>query len=93
MGAVLGLRIKKKKSSLGHEVPFLGLMFSETNDGFEVCLPGEKRVAYKAKVDELLGPKYCSRTDTDSIFGRLQFCETTVSGRANRLFSAPIYLQ
>ena len=93
LNAVLGLRIKKEKSSLGHEIPFLGLMVSETHDGFEISLPEEKRVAYKAKVDELLESKYCSQSDADSIFGKLQFCETTVFGRANRIFLVPIYLQ
>ena len=35
----------------------------------------------------------CNTADADSIFGRLQFCESAIFGRSHRIFLTPIFKQ
>ena len=89
----LGLRIKKEKSVYGKPIPFLGLEVEQRKHKLVITLPEDKRMSYKVGVESLLKQKSCSQIEADSIFGKLQFCESTVFGRASRIFLVPIFSQ
>ena len=93
LNEALGLMVKKEKSVQGDVITFLGLKVSCVPSGVRIELPNDKREAYREQILAILEKGSCSQGDADSLFGRLQFCESAVFGRANRVFMVPIYLQ
>ena len=88
----LGFRVKREKSLRGNAVPFLGVRL-ESGPRVRLSLPCEKREKYSRQIADRLREGKCSPADADSLFGRLQWCESLLFGRAHRAYLVPVYRQ
>ena len=93
LNILLGLKLKKAKEYMGENVQFLGLDISIVDGEIKVSLPDDKRVSYKAIVDDIISSGICPPALAASLAGKLNFGASCVWGRAPRVYLSPIYKQ
>ena len=94
MNQALGLSsVKDKKCKFGQIIEFLGLQIDVASGHPVISLPEEKRTKYLSQVAQILLRGVCGQRDADALFGRLQFCDGAIGGKAHKTFLAPIYMQ
>ena len=86
---ILGFKVKPEKNAFGREIPFLGLRV-RSGSPVSIELPSDKREKYRAQILGILRSGKCSSADADSVYGRLQWAESCIFGRAVKVFLAPI---
>ena len=92
LNEALGFRCKENKTCFGHAITFLGLRLAASSP-ILIELPSEKRERYMRQISDILLSRKCTVSDADSLYGRLQWAESLVFGRAQKVFLSPISRQ
>ena len=72
---------------------FLGTVPLDFLGTVPTLLSEDRRLEYLRQICDLISTRLCCVADADSLFGRLQLCESSFFGRANRVYLIPLFRQ
>ena len=87
--SILGFKCKEQKTCHGIDILFLGLRLAASCP-VVIELPADKRKKYRDQIAAILSSGRCTVADADSLYGRLQWAESSVFGRAQKVYLVPI---
>ena len=88
----LGFPVKGAKNECGEKIQYLGLDV-EVADRVIISALLDKREKHRELISRILNSGMCSRSDADSLYGKLQWCSVSVFGRGAKVRLAPILRQ
>ena len=91
----IGITLKPRKSDVGHEITFLGLLGwfpkAANNYTLRISLPEEKRKALSDLLADFVSKCPLSLQDLGKLVGRLPFSQTLLFGKFARTQLRPLY--
>ena len=92
---ILGIRLKPGKSEVGSRIAFIGLRGwfprRENDLALHISLPGGKRAAWAALLDDFIRTRSIKRQELEKLIGRLSFSQTLLFGKFARTQLLPLY--
>ena len=93
--ALLGIRLKAKKTEVGRNITFPGLCGSfpgpDTDMSLRIDLPALKKRKWSSLIRQTLRSGSITHDRLESLTGRLSFSQTSIFGRFGRAMMQPLY--